>query len=85
MKFPKKKPAKAQANPLEDLARARAKLASFSPEALVALAVHPEQRKQLQATRAVMAAALAEHQAAVATFADMVERLDRALQSAVEA
>ncbi|RXK64743.1 hypothetical protein ERT44_14925 [Stenotrophomonas sp. MA5] len=85
MKFPKKKPAKAQANPLDDLARARARLASFSPEALVAAAVDPEHRKQLQATRAVMAAALAEHRAAMEVFADMVDRLDRALQSAVEA
>lgn len=85
MKFPRKKPTKAPANPLDDLARARARLASFSPEALVAAAVDPEHRKQLQATRAVMASALAEHRAAVEVFADMVERLDRALQSAVEA
>ncbi|EKT4088820.1 hypothetical protein QEG26_002791 [Stenotrophomonas maltophilia] len=85
MRSPRKKPTKAPANPLDDLARARARLASFSPEALVALAVHPEQRKQLQATRAVMAAALAEHRAAMEVFADMVDRLDRALQSAVEA
>ncbi|GEM_PF-1668799 len=85
MKFRRQKQPKVEANALEGMMRARARLAALSPEALVQAATNEHQRKLLQETRDRMAAMLAEHQAVVATFTDMVERLDRALQSAVEA
>lgn len=85
MKFPRKKQPKVDGNALEGMMRARARLAALSPEALVQAATNEHQRKLLLETRDRMAAMLAEHQAVVATFTDMVERLDRALQSAVEA
>jgi len=85
MKSPRKKQPKVDGNALEGLMRARARLAALSPEALVQVATNEQQRKLLLETRDRMAAMLAEHQAVVATFTDMVERLDRALQSAVEA
>lgn len=85
MRFPRKKTTKASANPLDDLARARARLAAINPEVLVALATDEHKRKQLQEMRARMAETLAEHEKAVAELTDIAERLDRALQSAVEA
>lgn len=85
MKFRRQKQPKVEANALEGLMRARAQLASFSPEVLAALATDEAKRKLLLETRDRMAAMLTEHQLVVAQFTDMVERLDRALQSAVEA
>lgn len=85
MKFRRQKQPKVEANALEGLMRARAQLAAVNPEVLVSLATDEGKRKLLLETRDRMAAMLVEHQQVVAQFTDMVERLDRALQSAVEA
>lgn len=85
MRFRRQKQPMVEANALEGLMRARTQLAAFNPEALAALATDEAKRKLLLETRDRMAAMLAEHQLVVAQFTDMVERLDRALQSAVEA